>query len=93
MDGSGLERDAALLEAFSGPKFNQSNTGWVGPNATAIWQALETGNVRERWALVYILSKTRFLDSVFAPLAETARSTNNMAPLEALGLNPGEVLV
>lgn len=61
---------AALLAAFVPQSsawnhypFDRSNTGWVGPDAQVIETALRSGNIREVWALMYALTKSRYLDS------------------------------
>ena len=49
------------------PKFNRGNTGYVGPYYDAIMAALEGGNIREVWALMYALTK----NSWETPFGET----------------------
>lgn len=60
---NGTSSDSALLQAFGTQYYNATphNTGYVGPSLEAIKYAAlsEQANLRERWALVYILTKTR----------------------------------
>jgi len=53
LNGTGV--DEALLAAFSGGSVH--NAGFVGPNSTAITNALMKGNIREVFGLLYILAQ------------------------------------
>jgi len=82
------DENAALMAAFSGPKYNQHNTGYVGPNITAIRRVLgidggKTGNVREVWGLIYVLTHTDYMSTLLGPLADAG----NYAAIAKLGMN------
>eukprot|EP00756_Hemistasia_phaeocysticola_P054984 Hpha_TRINITY_DN3089_c0_g1::TRINITY_DN3089_c0_g1_i1::g.138629::m.138629 len=87
---------AALEQAFvkSGASWgeNAGYTGYVGPNLTAIAEALEKGNIRERWGLMYVMTKTHGITHYLRPLADEAAKTNSTAGLEKLGLNAEAVM-
>lgn len=93
---NGTSSDSALLQAFGNQYYNanQHNTGYVGPSLEAIKYAAlnESANLRERWALVYILTKTRYIDMVLNPLAAKANQTGDFSPLISLGLNVTAVM-
>ena len=79
-----------LLAAFYGdaswPSGSPHNTGFVGPNTTAMKHALLQGNIREVWGLLYVFSKTKFLTHTLLDL-----HTFDDATLTGLGLNPAPV--
>jgi hypothetical protein len=93
---NGTTADSALLQAFGTQYYNanQHNTGYVGPSLEAIKYASlsEEANLRERWALVYILTKTRYIDMVLNPLAAKANQTGDFTQLTSLGLNVTAVM-
>ncbi|GAB5364324.1 hypothetical protein AAMO2058_000959800 [Amorphochlora amoebiformis] len=60
-----------LLQAF-GNGGDQHNTGYVGPYRDAILHALsQDGNIREKFALVYVLIKNKYLDEVIDDIIST----------------------
>ena len=65
---NGTSADDALATAFISSKCDQSNTGWVGPSLPAIKRALESGNIRETWALMYVLTKTNYFTELMLSL-------------------------
>ena len=65
---NGSSADEALAAAFITPKAGPGNTGYVGPNITAIKAALATGNIREVWGLMYVLTKTHYFCSLLTTL-------------------------
>ena len=60
--------DDALKAAFISSKCDAGNTGWVGPSLPAIKEALEFGNLREVWGLMYVLSKTHYVTELMLAL-------------------------
>jgi hypothetical protein len=90
---AGVTRDAEVQKAFgSASRFDRSNTGWVGPNASTIEVALQGGNIREVWALAYALTKSTYLDKTVKTIlskgasqasAELAQRGLAEAPLRA----------
>eukprot|EP00662_Eupelagonemidae_sp_cell21_P032282 gene32282-2353_t len=89
-------RTAAVEAAFVLPwadwKQNAGYTGYVGPDVTAIRSALEGGNIRERWGLVYVLTKSNGFTAAVRPIADRAFTTKDTSQLDALGLNAAAVL-
>ncbi len=84
----GPERDREVSKAFGQPSgFDQSNTGWVGPDPGVIENVLSTGNIREVWALVYALTKTSYLDRTVAP-PDGQGALMNDYDLVSRGLSP-----
>lgn len=83
----------ALLNSY-GAGGDQHNTGFVGPDLEALNYALSpSGNIREKWALIYILLKNKYFDSVIMPIAEKANSTGDLSFLEdTLQMNASAVI-
>lgn len=87
---SGWTADEALLRAFGGG--SPTNTGYVGRNVTAIRQVIAHGNLRERWALIYVLQKTGYFDSLLMSLVGKAVRSRNTSQLGLLGLHTDAVI-
>lgn len=68
---NGTSADAALTAAFISSACGPRNTGYVGPSLPAIRIALASGNVRETWALMYVLTKTHFVTTLLNALLST----------------------
>ncbi len=84
----GPERTREVSNAFGQPSgFDQTNTGWVGPDPGVIETVLRTGNIREVWALVYALTKTAYLDRTVAPPDGTGALMKDV-DLLSRGLSP-----
>eukprot|EP00040_Diaphanoeca_grandis_P016332 m.84220 g.84220 ORF g.84220 m.84220 type:complete len:454 (+) comp25723_c0_seq1:183-1544(+) len=87
---NGNSTDTTITAAFTGPAkwYSQHNTGYVGPNLTAIKRVLAidgdvTGNIREVWGLMYVLTKTEYVTTLLSPLVEKGDYIN----IQKLGLN------
>ncbi len=79
---NGTTPDDALLGAF-GSGGDAHNTGYVGPNLGAIRTAISPGgNIREKWALVYILIGNKYFDTVVGPVAAQANQTGDTSFIE-----------
>eukprot|EP01065_Artemidia_motanka_P032836 TRINITY_DN39814_c0_g1_i1.p1 TRINITY_DN39814_c0_g1~~TRINITY_DN39814_c0_g1_i1.p1 ORF type:complete len:460 (+),score=173.47 TRINITY_DN39814_c0_g1_i1:72-1382(+) len=93
---SGGNKTAALEAAFviegADWKKNAGYTGYVGPDLHAIQKALTDGNIRERWGLMYVLTKTHAMTDLMRPLADAAAKSNDTAGLTKLGLNAEAVM-
>ena len=81
-----------LRAAFVTPQCGVHNTGYVGPSVQAIRRALEHGNIREVWGLMYVLTKSeRFstlLLELLRPRAAGQPALATAASLQAtLGMN------
>mmetsp|Transcript_18834 Transcript_18834/g.29939 ORF Transcript_18834/g.29939 Transcript_18834/m.29939 type:complete len:467 (-) Transcript_18834:236-1636(-) len=88
---NGTQPDQSLLKAYG--TGSRGNTGYSGPSLEAIKYALSAnGNIREKWALIYILTKNRYFDDVMTPLAAQANKTGDMSVLESLGVNGSAVV-
>ena len=88
---NGTTYEAELLAAFYGdparPSGSAHNTGFVGPNVTALDRVLQAGNIREVWGALYVLSHTKWTSSAILRLfADEAHPPSN-ATLESLGLD------
>ena len=81
---NGVSEDAALSAAFVTAKCDRTNTGYVGPSLPAIKQALQDGNIREVWGLMYVLTKTRYFTDLVLSLLAPAATAPAMTP-DALG--------
>jgi len=85
---------AELLAAFYGPDSypwgSPHNTGFVGPNATAMADILQRpGNIREVWGMMYVLSKTDWLTGTLVAGLEDKDLDDKT--LTSLGLDPTAV--
>ena len=66
---NGTSSAAALSAAFITSECGPANTGYVGPFLPAIESVLSgEGNIREVWALMYVLTKTHFFTSLMHAL-------------------------
>ena len=65
---NGTSTNAALSAAFACATCGPNFTGYVGPSLEAIERALASGNLREVWALVYVLTRTRFFTTLLLTL-------------------------
>lgn len=84
----GLSFDDVLRQAFVTPQCDAHNTGYVGPDVRAIRAALEGGNIREVWGLLYVLTKSGYLSRLLLELLEGASPLATPASLQAaLGMN------
>ena len=72
---NGSSADESLRGAFITPKCDAHNTGYVGPSLPAIKRALSAGNIREVWALAYVLTKSGYLSAVLSSLLSAPGAT------------------
>ena len=72
---NGSSVDESLRSAFITPKCDAHNTGYVGAFLPAIKRALSGGNIREVWALAYVLTKSGYLSAVLSSLLSAPGAT------------------
>jgi len=90
---NGTHPDDVIQAAYGGTYGSPHNTGYVGPDLNALKYALSAdGNIREKWALIYILTKNKYFDSTMVPAASMANKTGDLSPLEQLGVDANAVL-
>eukprot|EP00900_Chrysochromulina_parva_P016825 jgi/Chrpa1/25143/Chrysochromulina_OHIO_Genome00026023-RA len=65
---NGSSASVALMRAFTAASCGPHNTGYVGASLPAIETALASGNLREVWALVYVMSKSRYFTHLLLAL-------------------------
>ena len=65
------------------------NTGYVGPKLSAVAAVLENGNIRETWALMYVLSKTGYFNELLVELLSPAHSASPRATPASLAAQFG----
>jgi len=66
---NGTSSDVALTAAFAvHDEDAHRHTGYVGPDLSSIEHVLDSGNLRETWALVYVLTKTHYFTELLLAL-------------------------
>lgn len=78
---NGTTANEALAAAFISSDCDASNTGYVGPYLPAIRTALGSGNIRETWGLMYVLTKTRYFTSLLLALLSPPSTSPPTPPL------------
>lgn len=70
---NGTSSDAMMTAAFVTSHCGPWNTGYVGPSLPALRRTLASGNLREVWGLMYVLTKSHYFShlmmSVLSPRA------------------------
>ena len=80
---NGSSASVALMRAFTAASCGRHNTGYVGPSLPAIETALASGNLREVWALVYVMSKSRYFTHLLLALLTPRGSGVSAVPPRA----------
>lgn len=89
---NGSSASVALMRAFTAASCGPHNTGYVGASLPAIETALASGNLREVWALVYVMSKSRYFTHLLLALLTPRGSGVTPATLAArLGMDAAEL--
>ena len=87
---NGTTYDEELISAFYGdashPSGSAHNTGFVGPNVTALDRVLQDGNIREVWGAIYVLSHTKWMTAAILRLFADETHPPANATLDSLGL-------